>query len=127
MDKKIINTSTAPQPIGPYNQAVLTGNMLFISGQIAIDPQTGQLVNESIEAETERVMTNLRAVLNAVAMDFQNVVKCSIFLSDLGQFSAVNQVYCRYFDEATAPARECVEVARLPKAVNIEISAVAVR
>ncbi|MAL59543.1 MAG: reactive intermediate/imine deaminase [Flavobacteriaceae bacterium] len=123
--KKIIHTPNAPAPIGPYSQAVLKGNMLFTSGQIAINPRTGSLVMESIENETKQVMENLKAVLGKAGMDFSHVLKTSIFLSDMKNFGKVNEVYATYFDEATAPARETVEVANLPKYVNVEISMIA--
>ncbi|MBE9489198.1 MAG: RidA family protein [Bacteroidetes bacterium] len=123
--KKIINTNNAPTPIGPYNQAVLKGNMLFTSGQIAIDPKTGELTTEDIKVETKRVMENLKAVLQAAGMTFEHVLKTSIFISDMNNFSAINEVYATYFVEATAPARETVEVANLPKYVNVEISMIA--
>lgn len=125
--KTIINTPNAPAPIGPYNQAVLTGNMLYTSGQIAIDVNTNALVMDSIEAETEQVMQNLKAVLEAASMDFNNVIKTSIFISDMNNFSEINAVYSKYFDPETAPARETVEVANLPKFVNVEISMIAVK
>jgi len=125
--KKIITTEKAPQPIGPYNQAVLVGNMLYTSGQIALDPDTGELVMDSIEVETTQVMNNLKAVLEAADMNFKNVIKASIFISDMNSFAAINSVYGQYFDEATAPARETVEDANLPKFVNVEISVIAVR
>jgi 2-iminobutanoate/2-iminopropanoate deaminase len=125
--KKIITTEKAPQPIGPYNQAVLVGNMLYTSGQIAVDPDTGELVMDSIEVETTQVMNNLKAVLEAADMNFKNVIKASIFISDMNSFAAINSVYGQYFDEATAPARETVEVANLPKFVNVEISVIAVK
>ncbi len=125
--KTIINTPNAPAPIGPYNQAVLTGNMLYTSGQIAIDVKTNALVMDSIEAETEQVMQNLKAVLEAASMDFNNVIKTSIFISDMNNFSEINAVYSEYFDPETAPARETVEVANLPKFVNVEISMIAVK
>lgn len=125
--KKIIKTSSAPAPIGPYNQAVLTGNMLYTSGQIAIDPQTNELVTGNLEEETQLVMENLKAVLTEAGMTFENVVKTSIFISDMNNFSRINEVYGRYFDAETAPARETVEVANLPKFVNVEISAIAVK
>ena len=123
--KKIIHTEKAPAPIGPYNQAVLLGNILYTSGQIAINPVTGELEMGSIEEETTRVMENLKAVLGAAEMDFSHVVKTSIFISDMNNFSQINAVYARYFDEAIAPARETVEVANLPKFVNVEISMIA--
>lgn len=125
--KKIITTQKAPAPIGPYNQAVLSGNTLYTSGQIAINPSTGELVLSSITAETKQVMENLKAVLSAAAMTFENVIKTTIFIADMNQFSAINDVYGSYFDEDTAPARETVEVANLPKFVNVEISVIAVK
>ncbi len=125
--KKIIKTENAPAPIGPYNQAVLAGNTLFISGQIAINPINGELMMSSIQEETEQVMRNLKAVLQAADMNFENVVKSSIFISDMNNFSEINTVYSKYFNEETAPARETVEVANLPKFVNVEISMIAVQ
>ncbi|WP_299002513.1 Rid family detoxifying hydrolase [uncultured Tenacibaculum sp.] len=125
--KKIITTNKAPAPIGPYNQAVLSGNTLYTSGQIAINPETGELVLDSIEAETEQVMQNMKEVLAAADMTFENVIKTSIFISDMHNFSKINAVYGEYFDDATAPARETVEVANLPKFVNVEISMIAVK
>jgi len=125
--KTIINTPNAPAPIGPYNQAVLTGNTLYTSGQIAINVKTGDLVLESITLETEQVMKNLKAVLQAANMTFDNVIKTSIFISDMHNFSEINDVYAHYFDADTAPARETVEVANLPKFVNVEISMIAVK
>lgn len=124
--KKIINTSKAPAPIGPYNQAVLSGNTLYISGQIPIDASTGKLVEGNIKAETKQSMENLKAILEEAEMTFENVVKSSIFLSDMHQFSDINEVYATYFNPKTAPARETVEVANLPKFVNVEISMIAV-
>lgn len=125
--KKIINTSKAPAPIGPYNQAVLSGNTLYISGQIPMNPETGKLVEGDIKKETQQSMENLKAILTEAGMTFENVVKTSIFLSDMHQFSQVNEVYASYFDAHTAPARETVEVANLPKFVNVEISMTAVK
>ena len=125
--KQIIQTPNAPAPIGPYNQAILSGDTLYTSGQIAIDPKTGQLVLDNIIAETNLVMQNLKAVLAAADMTFENVVKTSIFIADMNNFAEINSVYGKYFDEATAPARETVEVANLPKFVNVEISMIAVR
>ncbi|MGQ3679366.1 Rid family detoxifying hydrolase [Tenacibaculum discolor] len=125
--KKIITTDKAPAPIGPYNQAVLSGNTLYTSGQIAINPKTGELVLDSIEAETKQVMQNMKEVLAAAEMTFENVIKTSIFISDMHNFSKINAVYGEYFDDATAPARETVEVANLPKFVNVEISMIAVK
>jgi 2-iminobutanoate/2-iminopropanoate deaminase len=123
--KKVIKTEKAPAPIGPYNQAVLAGQTLYVSGQIALDPDTGELLKGSIEAETELVMKNLQAVLEAAGADFTDVVKSSIFVADMGQFSRINEVYGAYFEADTAPARETVEVANLPKYVNVEISVIA--
>lgn len=125
--KQIITTSKAPQPIGPYNQAVLVGNTLYTSGQIALHPETGELIMSSIEEETTQVMENMKAVLEAAEMSFENVVKTSIFISDMENFSKINSVYGKYFDDATAPARETVEVANLPKYVNVEISMIAIK
>jgi|TARA_B110000908_G_C10251137_1_gene452104 2-iminobutanoate/2-iminopropanoate deaminase len=125
--KKIIQTLKAPSPLGPYNQAVLTGNTLYTSGQIAIDPATGKLKLGSIEKETTLVMENMKAVLEAAEMSFEDVVKTSIFISDMNNFSKINTVYGKYFNEETAPARETVEVANLPKFVNVEISMIAIK
>lgn len=125
--KKIIFTEKAPAPIGPYNQAVLVGNMLYTSGQIAINPATNELVLDNIETETKQVMENLKAVLEAAEMTFENVIKVSIFISDMNNFSKINTFYGAYFNEATAPARETVQVAGLPKNVNVEISAIATK
>lgn len=125
--KKIISTSNAPAPIGPYNQAVFAGETLYISGQIPLNPETGELVSGDIAAETKMVMQNLKAILTEAGLTFENVVKSSIFLSDMNSFAAVNEVYGTYFDEQTAPARETVEVANLPKFVNVEISMIAIK
>lgn len=125
--KKIIKTSKAPTPIGPYNQAILSGNTLYTSGQIAINPETGELNIATIEEETTLVMENMKAVLAAAEMTFEHVIKTSIFISDMANFSEINTIYGRYFNEDTAPARETVEVANLPKYVNVEISMVAVK
>lgn len=124
--KKIITTKDAPAPIGPYNQAVLSGNTLYISGQIPINPATGELVEGDIKLETKQSMENLKAILTEAKMTFENVVKSTIFVKDMGQFSAINEVYGSYFDAETAPARETVEVANLPKYVNVEISMIAI-
>jgi len=124
--KKIIKTANAPLPIGPYNQAVLKGNTLYASGQIAINPKTNELIHGDIKAETKQVMENLAAVLRAAEMDFSQVVKCSIFISDMNDFSEINQVYGSYFDDETAPARETVQVSVLPKNVNVEVSLIAI-
>ena len=125
--KKIIYTDKAPAPIGPYNQAVLVGNTLYTSGQIALNPATMQLVLDDIETETNQAMENLKAVLAAADMTFENVIKTTIFIMNMGDFARINTVYGSYFDEATAPARETVQVACLPKNVNIEISMIAVK
>ena len=125
--KKIISTPNAPAPIGPYNQAILSGNTLYTSGQIALDPKTGELVLDDIKTETNQVMTNMKAVLEAANMTFDNVIKTSIFISDMNDFSVINTVYGSYFDNANAPARETVQVAKLPKNVNVEISMIAVK
>jgi 2-iminobutanoate/2-iminopropanoate deaminase len=124
--KKIINTANAPAPIGPYNQAVLADGTLYISGQIAMDAQTGNLIEGDIKAETAQCMKNLKAILDAAGMSFDHVVKTSIFLKDMHKFTLVNDVYATYFNSETAPARETVEVANLPKFVNVEISMIAV-
>lgn len=125
--KKIIATENAPAPIGPYNQAVLAGNTLYTSGQIALNPITMELVLEDIESETKQVMENMKAVLAAADMNFDHVIKTTIFIMDMNDFSRINAVYGTYFDEDTAPARETVQVACLPKNVNIEISMIAVK
>tara|TARA_R110000796_G_scaffold252631_1_gene389311 strand:- start:215300 stop:215680 length:381 start_codon:yes stop_codon:yes gene_type:complete len=125
--KQIINTPNAPAPIGPYNQAVLAGNTLYISGQIPIDPKSGNLIEGDIQKETKQSMENLKAILTEAGMTFENVVKTSIFIKDMNQFSQINEVYGSYFNAETAPARETVEVANLPKFVNVEISMIAVK
>ena len=125
--KKIINTSNAPAPIGPYNQAVLSGNTLYISGQIPIDPESGTLIQGDIKQETIQSMENLKAILHEAGMTFEHVVKTSIFVKDMHQFSQINEAYATYFEADTAPARETVEVANLPKFVNVEISMIAVK
>ena len=125
--KKIIITDKAPAPIGPYNQAVLVGNTLYASGQIALNPATMELVLDDIETETKQVMENMKAVLEAAEMTFENVVKTTIFIMDMNDFARINSVYGSYFDEKTAPARETVQVAGLPKGVNVEISMTAVK
>jgi 2-iminobutanoate/2-iminopropanoate deaminase len=124
--KIIIKTDNAPAPIGPYNQAVFASNTLYISGQIAIDPKTGKIVDKSLEEETHQVMKNLNAILEAAGLTFKNVVKTSIFLSDMDFFLSVNEIYSQYFDE-DFPARETLAVKTLPKNVNVEISAIAVK
>ena len=125
--KKIINTIHAPAPIGPYNQATLSNGTLYISGQIPLNPTTGELVSGDIKKETQQSMENLKAILTEAEMTFENVVKSSIFLSDMNEFAQVNEIYASYFDAETAPARETVEVANLPKFVNVEISMIAVK
>ena len=124
MEKQIINTPNAPAPIGPYNQATMTGNMLFASGQIAINPATNQLITTDIVAETHQVMQNVKAVLEAAGMDFSNVLKSTIFITDMNDFSKINEVYGSYFT-GNYPARETVQVAALPKGVHVEISVIA--
>lgn len=125
--KKIINTPNAPAPIGPYNQAVLIKDTLYISGQIPIDPSTGALVEGDIKKETKQSMENLKAILSEANMTFEDVIKASIFVKDMNQFSEINEVYGAYFNAETAPARETVEVANLPKFVNVEISMIAIK
>jgi len=125
--KKIIKTSKAPAPVGPYNQAVLAGNTLYTSGQIAINPATGKLISSSIEEGTNQVMKNLEALLAEVDMTFENVVKTSIFVKNMNDFAKINGVYGNYFNEANAPARETVEVGNLPLFVNVEISMIAIK
>jgi 2-iminobutanoate/2-iminopropanoate deaminase len=122
--KKIIKTNNAPAPIGPYNQAILTGTTLYISGQICIDPVTGTLKNKDIQEETHQVMQNLKSILSEAGMNFNNVVKTTIFITDMNQFSDINDIYGRYF-ESDFPARETVQVSALPKAANVEISMIA--
>ena len=123
--KRIVNTSNAPKPIGPYNQAVISGDLMFISGQVAFDPNTDELVLDDIQSETKQVMKNLKSILEEANLSFKNVVKTTIFLSDMNDFQQVNEVYGSYFSNDQAPARETVEVSRLPKDVNVEISMIA--
>ncbi len=125
--KKIIETKDAPAPIGPYSQAVLINNTLYTSGQIAINPLTGELKTNTIEAETKQVMDNIKAILTAAEMNFDNVIKSSIFISNMNDFGTINSIYGSYFKEEIAPARETVEVAKLPKNVNVEISVIAIK
>lgn len=125
--KKIINTDKAPAPIGPYNQAVLVVNTLYTSGQIALDPISMELILDDIETETNQVMQNMKAVLEAADMTFENVVKSTIFIMNMNDFTRINSVYGKYFDENSAPARETVQVAGLPKGVNVEISMIAIK
>lgn len=126
MKKTIIHNAQAPAPIGPYSQAVMTGDTLYISGQVAIDQATGSVINENITLETEQVMKNLSLILGEAGMSFNNVVKCSIFISDMDNFGEINAAYGKYFTQ-DPPARETVEVSRLPKDVNVEISCIAVK
>ncbi len=127
MSKKVIRTDKAPAPVGPYNQAIATsGQMLFVAGQIPLDPQSGKIIGSGdISAQTKQVMTNLEAILTAAGTNWNNVVKTSVFLTDLANFAPMNQVYAQYFEEKTAPARACVEVSRLPKDVLVEIECIA--
>ena len=125
MNKSIVFSDQAPAPIGPYSQAVKTGNTLYVSGQIPLDASTGQLINSGIADETDRVMNNISFILKAAGMDFNNVVKCSIFVTDMNDFAVVNETYEKYFDQSP-PARETVEVSALPKGVHVEISCIAV-
>jgi 2-iminobutanoate/2-iminopropanoate deaminase len=123
--KKIITTENAPKPIGPYNQAVIAGNYMFISGQIALNPKNGELITGEIKKETTQVMENLKAILSEASLTFENVVKTTIFLSDMNDFSIVNEIYGSYLNNLTAPARETVQVSKLPVGVNVEISMIA--
>ncbi|MDB2355082.1 Rid family detoxifying hydrolase [Flavobacteriaceae bacterium] len=123
--KKVYNTSDAPSPLGPYNQAVMAGNMFFTSGQIAINSKTEELVTDNIKDETKQVMENLKAVLNTADLNFTNVIKTSIFITSMDDFNDINQVYGSYFDKGHEPARETVEVSKLPAGVNVEISMIA--
>jgi len=123
--KKIVQTDKAPAPVGPYNQAIIHNGTMYISGQIAINPQDGSLVTGHIEAETRQVMANIGAILEEAGLSYEDIIKCSIFVSDMNNYGKINEVYATYFNEATAPARELVEVAQLPKSVNIEISVIA--
>lgn len=123
--KEIINTEHAPAPVGPYNQSIRANNTLYISGQIAIVPETGALVMDTIEAETDQVLRNVGAILKEAGLDYTDVIKCSVFVTDMDNYGRINAVYAKYFAEDTAPARELVEVKALPKFVNVEISAIA--
>lgn len=125
MSKIIVQTDKAPAPVGPYNQAIINNGTLYVSGQIAIDPATGKIIQDTIEAETHQVMKNLGAILKAAGTNYENVLKASVFVSDMHMYSRINAVYSEYFNDATAPARELVEVANLPKFVNVEISVIA--
>ncbi|MDQ3291298.1 MAG: RidA family protein [Bacteroidota bacterium] len=126
MANTIVNSTNAPAPIGPYSQAILASGILYVSGQIAIDPATNSMIVDNIEAETHRVMQNLQAILTEAGLDFTNVVKCTIFVKDLNNFGRINTIYGGYFSQIP-PARETVEVSRLPKDVNVEISCIAVK
>ncbi|MFD2513935.1 RidA family protein [Pontibacter locisalis] len=126
MAHTIINATKAPAPIGPYSQATLANGTLYVSGQIALDAETGNLVNDSIESETHKVMQNLKAILEEAGMNFSNVLKCTIFVKDLNNFGRINETYGSYFT-SNPPARETVEVSRLPKDVNVEISCIAIK
>ena len=123
--KRIIKTDKAPAPVGAYNQAIVHNGTLYVSGQIAIDPQSGKLLTADLDVETRRVMDNLGAILEAAGTSFERVLKCSVFVSDMANFGRINAIYAEYFDAATAPARALVEVANLPKYVNVEISCIA--
>ena len=123
--KEIVYTKNAPDPVGPYSQAILTNNTLFISGQVALDPNNGNMINSSIEEETMQVMNNLKAILNEVGFDFSNVIKSTIYLSDMNNFSKVNEVYGSFFNKDYVPSRVTVEVSRLPKDANVEIDMIA--
>tara|TARA_B100001287_G_scaffold18071_1_gene13460 strand:- start:1568 stop:1945 length:378 start_codon:yes stop_codon:yes gene_type:complete len=123
--KEIVYTKNAPDPVGPYSQAILTNNTLFISGQVALDPNNGEMINSSIEEETIQVMNNLKAILNEVGFDFSNVIKSTIYLSDMNNFSKVNEVYGSFFNKDYVPSRVTVEVNRLPKDANVEIDMIA--
>ena len=123
--KRVVFSENAPAPVGPYNQAVICGGTLYVSGQIPLDPQTGVLVTGSIEVETHQVMRNIAAILEAAGVSFDHVLKCSVFVTDIQDFGRINAVYATYFDEANAPARELVQVAALPKGANVEISVIA--
>jgi 2-iminobutanoate/2-iminopropanoate deaminase len=125
MSRTVINTPNAPAPVGAYNQAILHNGVLYVSGQIALDPQSGKLIMTDIETETRRVLDNLGAILEAAGTNFANVIKCSVFVSDIENFGRINTIYSEYFDPETAPARALVEVANLPKYVNVEISCIA--
>jgi len=124
MSKAIVETKQAPSPVGPYSQATIHNGTLYVSGQIAINPATGDLVTTDIEAETHQVMKNIGAILEEAGTSFENILKCSVFVADMNMYGRINAVYSQYFNDATAPARELVEVGNLPKFVNVEISAI---
>ncbi|MGY8946030.1 MAG: RidA family protein [Flavobacteriales bacterium] len=123
--KKIINTTNAPAPVGPYNQAIMIDNTLYVSGQVALDPQSMKMIEGTIEEETKKVMQNIKAILLEVNFTFENVIKTTIFIKDMNDFSKINSVYGEYFNKKTSPARETVEVSALPKNAKIEISVIA--
>lgn len=123
--REVINTDQAPNPVGPYNQAIAVNNMLFISGQIAIDPATGEMIQDSIELETKQVMHNLGAVLHTAKLDYADIVMCTVYVTDMGMYSRINAVYAEYFESDIAPARALVECTALPKGANVEISVIA--
>ena len=124
--KKVINTKYAPKAIGPYSQAILSGNTLYCSGQIGIEPKSGELITESIKKETKQVMYNIGAVLSAANMDYDNIVKCSIFMKDMNDYQEINKIYSVFF-KTPPPAREAIQVSKLPKNANLEISIIAVK
>ncbi|MBW4617128.1 MAG: RidA family protein [Desmonostoc vinosum HA7617-LM4] len=128
MTRKVIRTDKAPAPVGPYNQAIAaTGELVFVAGQIAIDPQSGSVLDTNdVAKQTEQVMANLKAILTAASANWENVVKTTVFLADMNDFGAMNAVYAKYFPEESAPARACVQVSRLPKDVLVEIDCIAV-
>ena len=123
--KKIVKTNKAPQPVGPYNQAIIYNSTMYISGQIALDPITKELVTNNLKKETMLVMNNLKAILESEKLSFENVIKSTIFLSDMGSFNEVNEIYATFFKSGNEPARETVEVSKLPLGVNVEISMIA--
>lgn len=123
--KKIINSPHAPAPVGPYNHSVACNGILFASGQIALNPVSGEMIQENIEAETHQVMANIKAILDEAGIGFEDIIKCSVFVADINDYTRINAIYATYFNEDTAPARELVEVANLPKAANVEISIIA--
>lgn len=123
--RQVINTDQAPSPVGPYNQSIATNGTLYVSGQVAIDPQTGEMLQESIEVETKQVMHNVGSVLHAAGLSFGNIVMCNVFVTDMNDYAKINAVYAEYFNSDSAPARALVEVSRLPKDANVEISVIA--
>ena len=123
--RAVINTDQAPSPVGPYNQAISVNNMLFISGQISLNPETGEMIQESIEAETKQVMHNIGAVLHTAKLDYSDIVMCTVYVTSMDDYSRINTVYAEFFDSETAPARALVEATALPKGANVEISVIA--